>query len=115
VKQPLFLVEGRDVSVFQTPDDLDRFVESPDLAEYRVFDSEGNEYFFKGVAERPAQKVGVIKVARGQLNRETSHVATDEFRGYLLGALSIDDAGEGAQASLSVLVALAVKKLGFDL
>ncbi|MCO5094100.1 hypothetical protein [Denitratimonas tolerans] len=41
MKPPYFVVEGDDVSVFQSIDALEQSLESPDIECYRVFDATG--------------------------------------------------------------------------
>lgn len=41
MKPPLILIEGGDLTVFRSKTDLERYVESPDIHYYRVFDSQG--------------------------------------------------------------------------
>lgn len=39
---PLILCENGDVNLFEFVEDLERYVESPDIAAYRVFDANGD-------------------------------------------------------------------------
>lgn len=42
MKLPLILCENGDVDLFESIEDLERYVESPDIADYRVFDAAGD-------------------------------------------------------------------------
>lgn len=42
MKLPLILCENGDVDLFESIEDLEHYVESPDIADYRVFDASGD-------------------------------------------------------------------------
>jgi hypothetical protein len=58
---PLLLSDRGDISVFETVRDLERYVESPDAFEYKIYDASGQRFFFKG--DRPASK-GVAFISK---------------------------------------------------
>lgn len=71
MKPPIILVEGQDVSFFASPAALERYVESPDIECYRVFDAEGQ--ILSLTSDTPPPKrghrlgwvaVGKVKVSR---------------------------------------------------
>lgn len=41
MKQPLILIDDGDVALFESVEDLEHYVESPDISNYKVFDAEG--------------------------------------------------------------------------
>jgi hypothetical protein len=85
---PLILSDRGDIAVFETICDLERYVESPDAAEYRVYDASGQRYFFKGYQEPSKVDAIVRKVQSVQLDEEhPGPQATEELaqllRSYL--------------------------------
>lgn len=62
VTLPLILSDQGDVAVFETVADIERYVEPPDAAEYRIYDALGRRYFFKGYRE----PLGSVLVKRSQ-------------------------------------------------
>lgn len=67
---PLILSDQGDIAVFETVRDLERYVESPDAAEYRVYDTSGQRYFFKGYREPSKGRAVVQKAQPVQLDEE---------------------------------------------
>lgn len=43
MKSPLILIDGNDVNFFLSKSDLEKYVESPDISIYKVFDFEGKK------------------------------------------------------------------------
>jgi len=71
MKPPIILVEGQDVSFFASAVALERFVESPDIECYRVFDAEGQVFSLSSDVPSPKREhrfgcvaVGKVKVSR---------------------------------------------------
>jgi hypothetical protein len=42
MKPPFILCDGNDVSIFKNMEDLKRYIESPDITSYQLFDADGN-------------------------------------------------------------------------
>lgn len=61
MRLPLILCESGDVSLFESVEDLESYVESPDIAGYRVFDANGN-LFHLTTAQPTSNKTGTVHV-----------------------------------------------------
>jgi len=71
VKSSIILVEGQDVNFFASPAALERYVESPDIECYRVFDADGQVLSLTSETPPPERglrlgwvAVGKVKVSR---------------------------------------------------
>jgi hypothetical protein len=51
MKAPFILYDKGDISIFESMETLTRYVESPDLINYRVFDSDGLEIPLKSTGD----------------------------------------------------------------
>lgn len=73
MKPPIILVEGQDVSFFASAAELERYVESPDIECYRVFDADGQILSLTSDTPPPKRgkrlawvEVGKVKVSRSE-------------------------------------------------
>ncbi|MEZ5499832.1 MAG: hypothetical protein R3E77_10440 [Steroidobacteraceae bacterium] len=81
---PLILSDQGDVAVFETVRDLERYVESPDIAAYSVFDTSGRRYFFKGCQDTSRDNAIFQGVNSAELDQENpGHIAQDELAAIL--------------------------------
>lgn len=76
MKLPLFLFDGGDLSIFEKAEDLERYVESPDVDGYEVFDASGARFGFDVPS---GHKGGWIEVTNGRL----VPMPDGEDKGYL--------------------------------
>lgn len=112
---PLILSDQGDVAVFETVRDLERYVESPDVAAYRVYDAPGRRYFFKGY-RNPAIDGSVFqRVKSVQLDEENpGHDAVDELMELLRSYLRRVERREPSEAlSLQQLVQKTIEISGY--
>jgi len=111
MKLPLLLFDDGDISVFERVEDLERYVESPDVGGYIVFDASGSKFSF-GV---PVGKVGVriIDVKGVKLIPAESSVEevdlVNRIRKFLL-RVGVDAADRN---SLSEVLDLLIDRVGF--
>jgi hypothetical protein len=115
IKLPLILSDRGDVSVFETVRDIERYVESPDAAEYRVYDAAGQRYFFKGYRQPSKGKSLFQRVDCVQLDLESpGPLATDELVQVLRSYLARRKRREtGAGLSLNQLVERTIALSGY--
>ncbi len=89
MKPPLFLSEQGDLQMFESLDDLELSVETPDVAGYRVFDSEGFEYGFEQQQIQPKGNLkktwfGSVQILPVRVNwSKPLATAPQEFDGIL--------------------------------
>lgn len=107
MKPPIILVEGQDVSLFSSVAALERYVESPDIECYRVFDADGQILSLTSETPPPRRgrrlgwvTVGKVKVSR----REPPAAAPAELAQILSGYLARLTGKSRDVADLSELV-----------
>jgi len=63
---PFVLCDKGDVTLFESVDDLERYVETPDIASYRVFDASGQVFRLTSAQPSSTQKggFGLVSVSR---------------------------------------------------
>lgn len=93
MKLPLILCENGDVDLFESVADLERYVESPDIAGYRVFDANGDVLHLTTVQPQPASNekgwLGVVRVVPVRIDVDAPRVnAVEELEGLLRDFLS---------------------------
>jgi len=59
MKAPFILVEGQDVTLFATLEALERYIESPDIDCFRVFDADGMRLDLTVVTSQPSRRAGI--------------------------------------------------------
>lgn len=62
MKQPIFLIDHGDISAFSSPEDLEMYVESPDIADYLVFDAAGRQLELHSITGRRGSVVDIDSV-----------------------------------------------------
>lgn len=90
MKTPLILVDGADITLFQSAAELERYVEAPDVGRYKIFDADGNSLTLS--ASQQVFGSGKIKVhALGPVHvvgADPPQRAEQELRILLSGFLS---------------------------
>lgn len=71
MKTPIILVEGQDVSFFASVAALERYVESPDIECYRVFDADGQVLSLTSETPPPKRglRLGWVAVGKVRVSR----------------------------------------------
>ncbi len=71
MKPPIILVEGQNVSFFASAAALERYVESPDIECYRVFDADGQILSLTSDTPPPkrGQRIGWVAVGKVKVSR----------------------------------------------
>ncbi|MDL5366322.1 hypothetical protein QSH18_11955 [Xanthomonas sp. NCPPB 2654] len=114
MKPPLILVDGGDVTLFGSESSLVRYVESPDIGEYLVFDSSGkrlalaaevDEVKFLGLR---LNKVELVKLAEPAFGLDES----SELKVILNRFISRSFGEERQGLSLSQLIEILESRLG---
>ncbi len=107
MKAPIILVEGQDVSFFSSATALERYVESPDIDCYQVFDAEGQVLNLTSEAPPPKRglrlgwvAVGKVKVSR----REPPETASAELAQILSAYLMRLTGQSPGKVELSALI-----------
>ena len=103
-------MEDGDISMFASPRDLERYVESPDIAGYSVFDATGQPLGLQSVPGGAGLVVDVDPVALVEgAGAPTPEVLRDRIRAFLgrLGVVTSED------ADLPGLVRLLVEAIGY--
>lgn len=91
MKLPLFLCENGDVDLFESVEDLEHYVESPDVADYRVFDASGDVLHLTTAQPATRQKgwLNIVRVVPVRVDVGESPVnAVDELEERLRDFLS---------------------------
>jgi hypothetical protein len=63
MKLPLILSDNGEVNLFESVEDLERYVESPDIINYRVFDSNG-DVLKLNTSPTPTRQKGLFNIVR---------------------------------------------------
>lgn len=112
---PLILSDQGDIAVFETVRDLERYVESPDVAAYRVYDATGRRYFFKGYRNPSRdsavfQKVELVELDEENPGPDESDDLMELLRSYLR---RVERRDSGDTLSLQQLVQKTVELSGY--
>jgi len=112
---PLILSDQGDVAVFETVRDLERYVESPDVAAYRVYDASGRRYFFKGYRNSAMDDSVFHQVKSVQLDEENpGHDAGEELMELLRSYLRrVEHREPSATLSLQQIVQRTIEISGY--
>lgn len=110
MKTPLFLIDSGDVSAFSSSQDLEKYIESPDIGGYLVFDASGLKLELQLAQKRVGMIVDIDRVRLvGSNNVPQPHLLRDILSSFLkklnVPTLADDD--------LSKLVRLLVETVGY--
>lgn len=112
---PWILSDQGDIAVFETVSDLERYVESPDVAAYRVYDASGRRYFFKGHRNCSTEETVFQKIQSVELDEENPGPgAVDELVDLLRSYLTrVERRDQVETLSLQQLVQKTIKISGY--
>jgi hypothetical protein len=114
---PIFiLADGGDLLVFRTQQDLERYVESPDIDGYRAFDSNGAQYEFAvASAGEGSHRIGIAIQPVSLVKRNDRSRASEELKALVASYLDRKSSGMDHQESnLEMLLATLVDTIGFS-
>jgi hypothetical protein len=76
---PLILFDKGDVLLFQSVDELQSYIESPDVSNYRLFDADGQVLSLSVVAPDPSRKkpIELVSVSRVVVGDSREKAATE--------------------------------------
>lgn len=87
ISPPIFVAEGNDLAVFETVERAERQVESPDVDDYKVFDSEGLRLRFLRRTEPTGRWIKSVAIEPVQLVPAEESPSREELRALLLRCL----------------------------
>jgi hypothetical protein len=82
MRLPIILVDGQDINFFDSVAAVERYVESPDIERYRVFDAEGQVLRLTSNTGAPTQRrwLGCVPVSKVEvLQLEPPEIASAEL------------------------------------
>lgn len=92
MKEPLILIYGSELSLFKKKEDVERYVESPDIDDYLLFDAAGARLSFlinststRGSVPGWVTRVDPVTVVDGESTKETAALLASYLEKYLLG------------------------------
>lgn len=76
---PFILCDKGDVALFESIEDLERYIESPDIASYRAFDANGQVLCLMTMYPTPAPQklVSIVPVDRVTVSESGVHEVTE--------------------------------------
>lgn len=91
MKEPLILIYGSELSLFKKKENVERYVESPDLDNYVLFDAAGARLSFlinsgsaRGSVPGWVMRVDPVTVTGGEPTDETAALLASYLEKYLL-------------------------------
>lgn len=91
MKEPLILIYGWELSLFKKKEDVERYVESPDIDDYVLFDAAGARLSFfinsrstRGSTPGWVTSVDPVTVVDGEPTEETAALLAAYLEKYLL-------------------------------
>lgn len=116
MKLPLILCENGDVDLFESVEDLERYVESPDIAGYRVFDGSGDVLHLTTAQPTPGQKgwLSMVRIVPVRVDIGEARLnAADELEERLRDFLSRATGKSYNQSALPELLTVLQATIGF--
>lgn len=113
---PLILCENGDINLFEFVEDLERYVESPDIAAYRVFDANGDVLHL--TTEEPVSEkkrwLNIVQVVPVRIDVDAPRAnAAGELEGILRAFLIRATGKPYGQSALPELLAALQATIGF--
>lgn len=110
MKTPFFLIDNGDVSAFSSGQELEKYVESPDIGDYLVFDTSGRKFELQSAQKRAG---AIVDIDRVQLIRSNEAPQPHLLRGILSSFLEKLNVPILTDDDLPELVRLLVKTIGY--
>lgn len=107
MKLPLILCDNGDVALFESVEDLERYVESPDIDSYRVFDANGDVLHLTTPASNKKSRSWGVQIDSVQVDADALRAnAVKDLEGELRDFLSRVTGKVYEQSTLPELLAI---------
>lgn len=117
MRPPIILVEGQDINFFSSANALESYLESPDIACYRVFDADGRRLRLTTDVPPPegSRRVGLVAIGRVKVSLwDPPEAAPAELAKILSDFLKTLTGQPGMATDLGELIREVAKQIGVD-